>query len=695
VGRLIKYVALGMFVFLGSCQREADGEFILASPDANTRIIFSLDKGHPFYTVIHGGHPVILPSRMGYVLRAAPDLQGPFKLLHMTKTRQDTTWETVWGQENQIRDHHRGAVLKLQEITLPQRILMIHFKAFDDGVAFRYEIPAQPDLDSLFILDELTQFNLAADGQAWWNDGGYLFDTPEQLYHHTTISEIDSANTPVTMILNDGLHLSIHEANLRNYPAMTLKSHAADSLNFAAGLVPWPDGDKVKAALPLKSPWRSIILSPDAAGLLESRVILNLNEPNELGDVSWIKPMTYMGIWWGMHINKYTWVQGERHGATTENAMQYIDFAASNGIGGVLVEGWNRGWEDWGKPDALDLLTPYDDFDLKGVVQYAQERGVAFIGHHETTANVASYELQMEEAYQLYHELGVHAVKSGYVGSIRPAGQFHYGQWMVEHFQRAVELAARYEICLDVHEPVKASGLSRTWPNLMSREGARGMEYNAWSSGNPPDHTTILPFTRLLAGPMDYTPGIFNLTLDGYKADNRVHTTLAKQLALMVVLYSPLQMAADLPESYEGQPAFQFIRDLKTDWDETRILEAEIGRNVTLARRAGSEWFIAAITNEESRKLELELSDILSERMVAEVYADGAGANWDKNPYPIFIGKFSAGPHDSLAAWLAPGGGLAIRLIASNAEDLALPSITHLAQTQLGTPQNPKIVKEN
>jgi len=327
-------------------------------------------------------------------------------------------------------------------------------------------------------------------------------------------------------------------------------------------------------------------------------------------------------------------------------------------------------------------VTPYDDFDLEKVVEYAQARQVAFIGHHETTANVLSYEAQMEEAYRLYHQLGVHVVKSGYVGSIKPEGQVHYGQWMVEHFQRAVELAAQYEICLNVHEPVKATGLSRTWPNLMSREGARGMEYNAWSAGNPPNHATILPFTRLLAGPMDYTPGIFDLTLDLYKPNNRVHSTLAKQLALMVVLYSPLQMAADLPENYMDRPAFQFIRDLDIDWEETRILSATIGEEVALARRAGDTWFLGAITNETGRDLKVQMSEIISGRMRAEVYADGNGADWDENPYAIFMGDFLATPSDSLMAWLAPGGGLAIRLSPTEPGDLLLPPISQLSEYQ-------------
>jgi len=465
---------------------------------------------------------------------------------------------------------------------------------------------------------------------------------------------------------------------------MTLKRSSSDSLIFQSNLVPWPDGDRVKTSAPMHSPWRTICIGRSATDLLKSRMILNLNEPNQLSDVSWIKPMKYVGIWWGMHINKYTWVQGDHHGATTENTKQYIDFASEHDIQGVLAEGWNKGWEDWGQEGALQLTEAYDDFDIVEVLRYAKEKDVTFIGHHETTANVTSYEYQLESAYSYYDSLGVSAIKTGYVGAIKPSGQYHYGQWMVEHFRKVIKLAASHKISLDVHEPVKGTGIERTWPNMMTREGARGQEWNAWSEGNPPDHTTILPFTRLLAGPLDYTPGIFDIQFERYKTDFKVHSTLAKQLALMVVLYSPLQMAADLPENYENQPAFQFIQDLEVDWDETLYLEGEIGKYVTISRRHGSEWFLGAITNEAAREVEISMSQMIQEEQIAECYVDTEESHWDTNPYPIWIGSYLVSPSDTLKAGLARGGGMAIRFrpLTEEEMDQELVPISHLRQDQ-------------
>jgi len=678
----LSYILLAVILLFSACKPALEMASI-GSPDGTIKLVLELDNGFPHYSIFVDEQVLVLASGLGFNFRGAQNLNGPFKLVHSSVSEIKEQWSPVWGQEKQIHSHSFQGKYELEEIKFPNRQLNLYFRVFDDGAAFRYEIPEQTGLDSLFITKELTEFNFASDGRAWWNEGSYLFDTPEQLYHQTSLSDIDSANTPMTYINHENLYVSVHEANLTDYAGMTLQRDKQDSLKFHSALVPWPDGDKVKASVPLVTPWRTILVGRTAADLLRSRMILNLNEPTAMSDVSWIKPMKYIGIWWGMHINKYTWTQGERHGATTENAKDYIDFAAENNLQGVLVEGWNQGWEEWGQEDALNLTTPYDDFDIQAVTDYAAQRGITFIGHHETTANVQSYEQQMEAAFDYYAQLGIRAVKTGYVGSIKPAGQFHYGQWMVRHFRKVIQTAARYNISINVHEPIKSTGIERTWPNMMTREGGRGLEYNAWSQGNPPNHTTILPFTRLLAGPMDYTPGIFDLTFDRYKLENRVHTTLTKQLALMVVLYSPLQMAADLIENYVDQPAFQFIRDLKTDWDKTIYLEAEIGEKIALARRQGDEWFLGAITNEKERKIAIPLSKILETDMVAECYVDASTTDWESNPYPILIRTYHASKNDTLEAYLAAGGGLAIRFRPLATNDSNLPRITQLFDDQL------------
>ena len=675
-------ITIGLFTLLliSSCQPESAELPVITSPDGTIQLKVDLEEGFPSYAVSVDGSTLIKPSQLGYQLRGQPDLAGPFVLVNYTSAVLEEDWEPVWGQEKLIHSHCNQVILNLREIQAPGRRLNLHFRVFDDGVALRYEIPAQAGVDSILISAENTEFNFATDARTWWIPADY--DSYERLYQQTALSAVEAVNTPLTMIMEQGIYISLHEAALTDYPGMTLRRSPTSNLGLMSDLVPWPDGDRVKATGSLLSPWRTITIGRSAADLLNSRMILNLNLPNVIEDPSWIKPMKYIGIWWGMHVGKETWAQGPKHGATTANARRHIDFAAENQIQGVLIEGWNQGWERWGQPDAFIMTQPYDDFDIVEVTRYARERGVVIIGHHETGADVDFYERQLEAAYAYYHELGIPAVKTGYVGAIRPAGQHHHGQWMVEHYRRVVKMAAKYQVAVDVHEPIKPTGIERTWPNMMTREGGRGMEYNAWSAGNPPNHTTIIPFTRLLAGPMDYTPGIFDLRFDRYKPDNAVHTTLAKQLALMVVLYSPVQMAADLPENYEGQPAFQFIRDLTMDWDESLVLEARIGEVVAMARKAGSDWFIGAITNESGRTLSISMRQLISGPAVAECYADGAGAHWDKNPYPILIRKYAVTPTDTLTATLAPGGGLAIRIRPSVEGEESLPSINKLVTDQ-------------
>jgi alpha-glucosidase len=488
----------------------------------------------------------------------------------------------------------------------------------------------------------------------------------------------------------DGLFLSIHEADLTDYASMTLAGSEDDTL--LCDLVPWSDGVKVKASTPHRTPWRTIQIAENAGDLITSYLILNLNEPNVLGDVSWVQPGKYVGIWWGMHIDKYTWRSGDRHGATTERAKRYIDFAAEHGFPRVLVEGWNEGWDGvWTKEgDRFSFTTPVDDFDVEAVSAYAAARGIKLVGHHETSAAVDNYERQLEDAFAYYRSLGIDTVKTGYTGWGREierrdeegnliGTEWHHGQYMVRHYRGVVETAAKYHIMLDVHEPIKDTGTRRTYPNMMTREGARGQEYNAWSieGSNPPGHTTILPFTRMLAGPFDFTPGIFDLLFEEYRPDNRVNTTLAKQLALYVVMYSPLHMAADLPENYGDHPAFQFILDVPVDWQETRVLHARIGDYVTIARqdRDSEDWYVGSITDEDGRTLEMPLTFLEPGReYVAEVYADGADADWESNPLGIQVYEMSVDRDTILKLRLAPGGGQAIRLRPATEDEAGLIS---------------------
>ncbi len=534
ITRLIIPPALCIFCFLTTAQTVER----LSSPDEKITIDFLLQDGRPSYRVTYNSQELIHPSSLGFRFKNAASLTDGFTILETKQETVDEAWKPVWGTVNQIRNHYNQLSVKLQEEAAPQRQLHLHFRAYNDGVAFRYGLPVQPNLSDFEITSEETFFHFNADHSTWWVRNDY--DSYEHLYKNTPLSEVESVNTPFTLKTEDGLSISIHEANLTDYAGMTLEPVEGLDYGLKAVLVPWPDGVKVKAVAPHQSPWRTIQIANKPGDLIESHLIQNLNEPCAIKDVSWIKPMIYMGIWWGMHIDKYTWHAGEKHGATTENAIRYIDFASKHGIPALLIEGWNLGWESWLQDTVkFDFLNSYPDFDLEKVVSYGREKSVYIIGHHETGGNVPDYELQMDSAFALYARLGIPAVKTGYAGKIIPEGQHHHGQWMVNHYRKVVELAAKYRITIDAHEPIKPTGISRTYPNMMTREGVRGMEYNAWSDGNPPEHTTIIPFTRMLAGPLDYTPGIFDLTFDEYKKENRVYSTLANQLALYVILYSP------------------------------------------------------------------------------------------------------------------------------------------------------------
>jgi alpha-glucosidase len=656
---------------------------LVSSPDGTLDVRLSVESGEARYAVARFGRDVIAPSRLGLVLREGSLASGLVLDGHERRSA-DETWTTVWGESDTVRDRHEELAVALRQ-EASGRLLRVVFRVFDDGVGFRYEIPEQGGLTDLEITDERTQFAFVEDAAAWWI-GAYQKNRYEYLYRRSPLSELGVVHTPLTLETEDGLCLSVHEAALTDFAAMTLVRTEGTTLK--ADLVPWAAGTKVKARAPVTSPWRTVQVADGPGGLITSRLILNLNEPCRLEDTSWIRPGKYVGIWWEMHLGKSTWGSGERHGATTANALRYLDFAARHGLDGVLVEGWNLGWDgDWYRDGSgFDFTAPHPDFDLEEVARHARDVGVSLIGHHETGADVANYERQMEDAFALCERLGIHAVKTGYVGNdpevVGPdggPGEWHHGQFMVRHYRRVVEEAARHRVMLDVHEPVKDTGIRRTWPNMMTREGARGQEYNAWSpdGGNPPEHETILPFTRGLAGPFDFTPGIFDLLFEEQRPENRVNTTIVKQLALYVVLYSPLQMAADLPESYEARPElFRFVEDVPTDWSETVVPHARIGDYVTIARRVrgGDDWWVGSVTDENGRVLEMPLGFLDGgRRYVARIWRDGPDADWNERPYDHEIEERLVDAGTVLTLRLAPGGGQAIRLTPAGADDVRRP----------------------
>ena len=654
----------------------AQGALRTASPDGRNVVAVEVLNGALTYSLKRDGRDLVLPSRLGIAFRGAPPLRDGLRVVDSARTTVDETWTQPWGEVARVRDHHNELSVSVVEAAAPGRRFTLRVRAFDDGIGFRYELPVQPGLGEFEITDELTEFALADNARAWWIPSNWpRKDRSEELYSSGPVSTLDSVQTPLTMELRDGrTFMVIHEANLVDYARMFLAGPRMEGRTLRAALAPMADGIKVRGRTPFVTPWRTIQLADRVTDLAPSLLGLKLNPPSQIARTDWIHPMKYVGIWWGMHLGIMTWASGPRHGATTANAKRYIDFAAANGLGGVLVEGWNVGWDgDWiANRDAFSFTRAYPDYDLPAVAAYAKQKGVRLIVHNETSGGIENYERQLDSAFRLYHSLGLDAIKTGYVTDLTSAGDSHYSQVMVRHYRKVIEAAARDGIMLDVHEPMHDTGERRTWPNMMSREGARGQEYNAWSGdgGNPPEHETILFFTRLLAGPMDFTPGIFDILerSSGHPhrpEEPRVRTTLAKQLALYVVLYSPLQMAADLPENYEHQPAFQFIRDVAVDWDTTRVLAGKIGDYVAVARRErnGRTWYLGAITDEEGRTLAVPLSFLTRGRKyVAEIYADGPGANWLTNPLPVSISTRPVDATTRLELRLAPGGGQAIRI---------------------------------
>ena len=707
----MKIQILILFICLFSLSASAQ---TIQSPDGKLSLSFELTAdGEPTQQLSYGGRPVLQKSKLGIELKDQPAFTKGFTIVKADTTQTDERWEPVWGEVKQIRNHYKELTVTLQQAALKNRRMIIRFRLFNDGLGFRYEIPEQTDLKYFIVSDEKTEFNLAGDHKTFWIPGDY--DTNEYIYSTSKLSEIDATTgkaaqeitarwviaanavqTPLMMKTSDGLYINIHEAALVNYPAMNLMVNK-QTFGLLSHLVPDAVGNKSYMQAPDKTPWRTIVVSDKAADILASKIILNLNEPSKIRDVSWIKPQKYVGIWWGMHVGKTSWNYADvaniklaetdwtslkpngKHGATTENTKRYIDFAAKHGFDGVLVEGWNVGWEDWfgnWKEDVFDFVTPYPDFNVTELQKYGSEKGVKLIMHHETSASVSNYERRMDEAYRFMKQHGYDAVKTGYVGRIIPRGEHHDGQWMVNHYVRVAEKTAQNKIMLDAHEPVRPTGLHRTYPNWLACEAARGNEFNAWSVGNPPEHETILPFTRLMGGPMDYTPGIFQIKLDVYQPGKKeqVHTTLAKQLALYVTLYSPLQMAADLPENYERfMDAFQFIKDVALDWDDTKILDAEPGDYLTIARRAKNkdEWYIGAITDEQARTVNISSSYLTTNRWyVASLYTDAANAHWESNPMAYQIQHFLVNNQTKLKIALASGGGAAISMRPASSEDM-------------------------
>ncbi len=662
--KLPVFITLTLASVLPLCAKQAPAE--LTSPDGRNRITFSLDRqGRPSYEVVRDRSALISRSALGFTANGGLDLAGKYRLDSISFDSRDEYWTQPWGENKHMREHYNEMAVNLSNASTR---LTVRFRAFDDGIGFRYEYSTAA-ADSIFVTDELTEFNFATDGTSWSIPANA--DTYELLYRGQPLSAIDNANTPMTFKTDSGIYGSIHEAALYDFPEMTL-THTSGP-RFKATLTPWPDGIMARTGSSFRTSWRTIQTGDKAVDLINSGLILNLNPPCRLESTDWIEPMKYIGIWWGMHTGIQSWVMGDRHGATTENAKKYIDFAAANGIRGVLFEGWNEGWQNWGGSQVFDYVRAFDDFDIREVTDYAREHGVTVIGHHETGANMPFYESTMDEAYSWYHDLGINNVKTGYAGGV-PGGHSHHGQYGVRHYQKVLELAASKHMTINAHEPIKDTGIRRTWPNMMSREGARGMEWNAWSEGNPPSHHVTLPFTRLLVGPMDYTPGTFDILLENtkthpdFKAWNgnpsipsRVNTTLAKQLADWVILYSPVQMASDLIEHYDGHPAFQFFRDFDADCDWSRAIDGEPGEFVVIVRRADDTFFLGAATDESARTVAVGLDFLEPYRAYkAVIYADAPDADWKTNPTAYTITEKVVTASDSFDIRMAAGGGQAI-----------------------------------
>ena len=675
------------------------------SPDGNVVLSFSLKAdGTPTYKMTYKGKPVINESTLGFTLKKEEPLTNHFKVVSDSKSTFKETWKPVWGEEKEILNHYNELLVQLKQ-DKTNRLMNIRFRVYNEGVGFRYEFPTQKELTYFVIAEENTQFAMTGDHTAWWIPGDY--DTQEYDYNESKLSEIrglmkqsmtdnvsqyvfspTGVQTALMMKTKDGLYINLHEAALVDYALMNLNLDDKNFI-FQSWLTPDAKGDKGYLYTPTKTPWRTVMVSDDARNILASRLILNLNDPCALADTSWIKPVKYIGVWWEMITGKSSWAYTDdlptikldevdytkvkpngTHAANNDKVRRYIDFAAKHGFDQVLVEGWNVGWEDWfghRKDYVFDFVTPYPDFDIKALNDYAHAKGVKLMMHHETSGSTRNYERHMKAAYELMNKYGYNSVKSGYVGDILPIGEHHYSQSTINHYLYAIKEAAKHKIMLNAHEAVRPTGLCRTYPNLIGNESARGTEYEAFG-GNKPFHTTILPFTRLQGGPMDYTPGILETEVKNVNPNNtsQVRSTLAKQLALYVTMYSPLQMAADLPENYERfADAFQFIKDVPVDWQESVYLEAEPGRYITVARKDkhSDNWYIGNTSNENGHTSELLLNFLdKNKKYEATIYADAKNADWQTNPKAYTITKQKVNAKTKLKLTAAKGGGYAISI---------------------------------
>jgi len=676
----------------------------ISSPDKNLSLKFELNaSGTPTYQLKYKKKDVIKTSKLGIETKDVPSFLTGFTITKTEQATADESWNPVWGEQKTIRNHYNELLVTLSQKAEKDRYIRIRFRLFDDGLGFRYEFPEQDHLNYFIIKEERTEFAMAGDHKAFWLPGDY--DTQEYSTVTSKLSEIrglmksaitpnssqtpfsdTGVQTPLMLKSNDGLYINLHEAALVDYSTMSLELNDK-TMVFESHLTPDAIGDKGYLQAPTQTPWRTVIVSDKAADILSSKLVLNLNEPTKYEDVSWIKPVKYVGVWWEMITGKSTWAYTDekiqfgvsdykktkpngKHGANTAHVKEYIDFASKHGFDAVLVEGWNEGWEDWfgkTKDYVFDFVTPYPDFDVKELQRYAAEKGVKMMMHHETSGSVRNYERHLDTAYKFMVEHGYTSVKSGYVGNMIPRGEYHYGQWLNNHYLYAIKKAADYKIMVNAHEAVRPTGLNRTYPNLIGNESARGTEYESFG-GNNPDHTTILPFTRLIGGPMDYTPGIFQTKISAYNPENEsyVHTTLTKQLALYVTMYSPLQMAADFPETYNKfMDAFQFIKDVAVDWDESYVLEAEPGDYITIARKAKGkdEWYVGGISDENARTATVTFKYLpKGKSFTATIYADGKDASFDKNPQSYTIRKIKVNSKTVIKQQIAPGGGFAISI---------------------------------
>ena len=657
--RFVRFVILVSLVMTGVTKSNA-GNVKVTSPDGAVTVTVGVKNQQPFYMVNYEGKAVVAPSHLGYLLNNG-ELGAKTKMGKVARSQKDEIWNQLWGENDITHNHYNELMVNFREQS--GQPMQVVFRVYNDGFGFRYILPDYNKGKEFQIMDELTEMTLAHDAKAWsipTNHTEYF----EGIYKAGMLSQKDTVCTPLTIEYEKDLYLAIHEAALEDYASINLTPRSADggAVRLLTALTPWRSGVKVYAKGQLKSPWRTMIISKTAGGLLTSNLMLNLNEPSQIKDTSWIEPGRYIGIWWSIHKKQNTWEMGPTHGATTENVKRYMDFAARHGFSGVLAEGWNPGW---GQGEKISYLESYPDFDMHEVTRYGLQKGVRFIGHTETWGNASLLESQMEQAFNWFERLGIRAVKTGYVGHYFDGKELAKSQYGIRHYRKVIECAAKHHIMIDNHEPAMPTGIQRTWPNLMTQEGVRGQEYNAWDrrGGNPPSHTVTLPFTRGLAGPTDFTPAIFNFS--EIVPGTHPHSTLAKQLGEFVVIYSPLQMAADAIENYEGQPALSFIESCPTTWSRTLVPNGEIGKYITIARkeRGGDSWFIGSITNEEARSLEVSL-DFLDEGATyrAIIYEDGPEADFERNPYEMTIRQIAVTKADTLHLRLARSGGAAVRI---------------------------------